>query len=87
MRTIERHSHDIFRDQVRWMNRLKLDLEERRGARVTGNAMVQLAVDLFRDDYERQGEESNLIRVLVRGGHWRSTERARDGTEDGGDTA
>ena len=67
VRTVERHSHDIFQDQVRWMNRLKLDLEERYGAKVTGNAMVQLALDLFRDDFLSHGEQSGLIRVLVQG--------------------
>ena len=67
VRTVERHSHDIFQDQVRWMNRLKLDLAERYGAKVTGNAMVQLALDLFRDDFLSHGEQSGLIRVLVQG--------------------
>ncbi|MBE0610049.1 MAG: hypothetical protein IH609_11740 [Dehalococcoidia bacterium] len=66
-RTVERHSHDIFQDQVRWMNRLKLDLDERYGAKVTGNAMVQLALDLFRDDFVSRGEKSSLFRVLVQG--------------------
>ena len=86
VRIIERHSHDIFQDQVRWMNRVKLDLEERYGARVTGNAIVQLALDLFRDDFQLQGEESNLIRVLVRGYRWRSTAQDADDAEEGGET-
>lgn len=71
IRSVERHSHDIFQDQVRWMNRLKLDLEERHGVKVTGNAMVQLALDIFLNDFERNGDESNLIRVLVNGETWR----------------
>lgn len=69
-RTVERHSHDIFQDQVRWMNRLKLDLEERYDAKVTSNAMVQLALDLFREDFVRNGAGSNLISVLVHGRPW-----------------
>lgn len=66
-RTVERHSHDIFQDQIRWMNRVKLDLEERYDVKVTGNAMVQLALDLFREDFIRTGEASSLVRVLVHG--------------------
>lgn len=66
-RTVERHSHNIFQDQIRWMNRVKLDLEERYDVRVTGNAMVQLALDLFREDFIRNGEGSSLIRILVHG--------------------
>jgi hypothetical protein len=63
----ERHSHDIFRDQVRWMNRTKLDMEETYGKRITSNAIVKLALDLLIDDFERHGESSNLIRSLIRG--------------------
>jgi hypothetical protein len=65
VRVDERHSHDIFHDQVRWMNRVKLDVEETYGAKVTSNAMVQLALDLFIHDYELNGDESALIRTLV----------------------
>ena len=88
VRTIERHSHDIFQDQVRWMNRLKLDLEERYGAKVTGNAMVQLALDLFRDDFLSLGEESSLVRVLVQGRRSHPARRdeysgGQEGEEDG----
>jgi hypothetical protein len=66
-RVSERHSHDIFHDQVRWMNRAKLEVEERYGRRVTVNALVQLAVDLLRADYEVNKTRSNIVRVLVRG--------------------
>jgi len=66
-RTVERHSHDIYLDQLRWLNRLKLDFEERYGARITGNAIVQLALDRLRDDFEANGERSELVRVLVFG--------------------
>src|SRR5207249_162720 len=76
-RAIERHSHDVFQDQVRWMNRLKLDLEELHGVKVTGNEMVQLALDLLRDDFERNEEQSNLIRVLVRGKPWRGLDEGK----------
>ena len=62
---LERHSHDIYQDQVRWLNRTKLDLEERYGVKVTGNAMVQLALDRLRRDFDQDGEASDLIRVLV----------------------
>jgi hypothetical protein len=40
---------------------------ERCGEPITGNAMVQLAVDMLREDYARNGENSELIRVLVHG--------------------
>ena len=62
----ERHSHDIFRDQVRWMNRTKLDIEETCGRRITSNAIVKLALDLLIDDFEQHGENSKLIRSLIR---------------------
>lgn len=66
-RGVGRHSHDLFQDQIRWLNRLKLELTERCGEPITGNAMVQLAVDMLREDYVRNGENSELIRVLVQG--------------------
>jgi hypothetical protein len=64
---VGRHTYDIFQDQVRWMNRLKLDIEEAYNERVTVNGLVTLALDLLREDYELNGEGSNIIRVLVRG--------------------
>lgn len=64
---VVRHSHDLYRDQVRWLNQLKLDIEVEYGQRVNGNDIVQLAVDLLRDEYEALGEQSNLISVLVFG--------------------
>ena len=74
-RKIERHSHDIYLDQVRWMNRLKLEFEEQYGLRLTSNAMVALAVDRFRADYDLNGDDSALMRILVRG----DTPREEDG--------
>ncbi len=67
VRAVERHSHDIYVDQIRWMNRLKLDVQETYGAKITSNEMVQLAIDLFRADFERNGEASQFMRVLVMG--------------------
>lgn len=66
-RIVGRHTYDIFQDQVRWMNRLKLDIEEAYNERVTVNGLVTLALDLLREDYELNGEGSNIIRILVRG--------------------
>lgn len=63
----ERHSHDIFRDQVRWMNRTKVDMEETYGKRITSNEIVKLALDLLIDDFKRHGESSKLIRTLILG--------------------
>ena len=66
-RVSERHSHDIFHDQVRWLNRAKVEIDERYGRRVTVNGLVQLALDVLRKDYELNKAGSNVIRVLVRG--------------------
>lgn len=71
-RRVARHSHDIFQDQIRWLNRLKLELSERYDVPVTGNAMVQLAVDMLREDYVRKGGQSRLIRILIEGQPWPS---------------
>lgn len=60
-----RHSHDLFQDQVRWINRIKVDLEETYGKRITGNDIVQLALDIFISDYETNGDDSALISKLV----------------------
>jgi hypothetical protein len=77
----ERHSHDIFHDQVRWLNRAKLEIEERYGRRVTGNALVQIALDLLRMDYEMNKGRSNVVRVLVRGESLKTPSRdAEDST-------
>lgn len=65
-RRVERHSHDIFIDQVRWMNRLKLELGEDFGVKLTSNALVQLAIDMLRRDFEANGERSELFRTLIR---------------------
>jgi hypothetical protein len=54
-RLVERHSHDIFRDQVLWINRLKLELEEQYGKRVTSNSIIRLAIDRLRADFEKDG--------------------------------
>ena len=84
-RRVGRHSHDIFQDQIRWLNRLKLELGERYDVPVTGNAMVQLAVDLLREDYVRKGNQSRLIRVLIDGQPWPSRALFNpDPSEEGG---
>ncbi|MCC6236797.1 MAG: hypothetical protein IT299_04395 [Dehalococcoidia bacterium] len=66
-RRARRYSHDIYVDQARWMSHLKLELEERYGARITANALVQVALDLLRADCESAWEESVVYRTLVRG--------------------
>jgi len=71
VRAQTRHSHDIFHDQVRWMNRLKFQIEEERGLHISSNNIVRLAIDLIRADYEANGEESHLVRILVKGRPWR----------------
>lgn len=69
-RTLERHSYDIFQDQAWWMNRLKLDMEQRHGVKLTGNLIVQFALEVVRADFERHGERSKLFGALVNGADW-----------------
>src|SRR5262245_35348609 len=45
VRMTGRFTYDIYQDQARWMNRLKIDLDETYGAKLTINSMVALAVD------------------------------------------
>jgi hypothetical protein len=66
-RNNERHTYDIYQDQARWMNRIKLDIEELYSADITVNSVVALAIDLIRIDFEENGERSQIMRVLVRG--------------------
>ncbi len=64
-RIVEHRPYDFFQDQVRWLNRKKVELEEEYGERVPATAMVQLAVDLLIADYEANKENSQLIKVLI----------------------
>ena len=64
-RRTERRPYDFFKDQLLWLNKTKVEIEERYERRVTANAMVQLALDLFIKDYRRRGERSKLITHLV----------------------
>jgi len=79
-RLVERHSHDIFRDQVLWINRLKLELEEQYGKRVTSNSIVRLAIDRLRADFQANG--GNTITALLIHGPY-EPDRAR-GQKGGG---
>ena len=67
VRTIERRPYDFFHDQVQWLNRMKVTIEERYHRKVTANAMVQLALDRLIEDYQRRGRDSALVAQLVRG--------------------
>ena len=66
-RVSSRHTYEIFIDQARWLNRLKLDIEEQLNAEITINSVVSLAIDLIREDYETNRERSQIVRVLVQG--------------------
>jgi len=66
-RPIVRRPYDFFRDQVLWLNRTKVEIEERYGLQVTANAMVQLALDLLIMDYRASGLRSHLMTHLVIG--------------------
>lgn len=65
-RIVDRHPYDFYGDQVLWLKCTKLDIEQQYGVQVTANAMVQLAVDLLIADYERNGQNSKLVKRLVR---------------------
>ncbi|MBC7264774.1 MAG: hypothetical protein H5T64_10545 [Chloroflexi bacterium] len=64
-RLTERRPYDFYRDQVLWLNKTKVEIQEKYGQRVTANAMVQLAVDLLMQDYKRRKERSKLVTELV----------------------
>ena len=64
-RLTERRPYDFFRDQILWLNKTKVEIQEKYGRKVTANAMVQLALDLFIQDYKRRKERSKLITNLV----------------------
>ena len=66
-RPTERRPYDFFRDQVLWLNRTKVEMQEKYGRRVTANAMVQLALDLFIRDHKRSKERSQLVTHLILG--------------------
>lgn len=65
-RIVEHRPYDFFQDQVRWLNRKKVEFEEQHGKRIAATAMVQLAVDMLIADFEANGEDSQLVRVLVK---------------------
>jgi hypothetical protein len=65
-RLIDHRPYDFFQDQIRWLNRRKLEFEEKYGKRVPATAMVQLAVDLLIADFEVNEEESQVVRVLIK---------------------
>ena len=77
-RPIERRPYDFYRDQLLWLKRTKVEIEERYGSRVTANAMVQLALDLFIEDYKRRKEGSKLVTNLVL--EQRTNERSKGGS-------
>jgi hypothetical protein len=81
-RLVERHSHDIFRDQVLWINRLKLELEEQYGKRVTSNSIVRLAIDRLRADFEKDGGEA-ITALLIEGPYEPDRERGQGGGGSG----
>lgn len=64
-RRIERRPYDFYVDQVLWLNRMKVELQETYSCRVTANSMVQLALDLLMRDYRERGARSHLVTLLV----------------------
>jgi hypothetical protein len=49
------------------MNWVKLEIEDKYGKRITGNEIVQLAIDYLRADYQGRKASSALVRALVNG--------------------
>jgi len=80
-RPSERRPYDFYSDQVRWLNRMKVEVAEKYRRKITANAMVQLALDLFIADYRSRGRRSALIRTLVL--READRERAGQGEDDG----
>jgi len=64
-RATERNSYDFYKDQILWLNKIKVEIQEKYGRRVTANTIVQLALDLLIQDYRKRGERSSLITNLV----------------------
>jgi hypothetical protein len=64
-RLTERRPYDFFRDQLLWLNRTKVEIQEKYGQRVPATAMVRLAVDLLMQDHKRRKERSKLVTKLV----------------------
>jgi hypothetical protein len=62
---LTRRPYDFFQDQVLWLNRTKVEIQEQYDRRITANAMVQLALDLLIADYQRRKERSKLVIKLV----------------------
>ena len=62
---LTRRPYDFFQDQVLWLNRTKVEIQEQYDRRITANAMVQLALDLLIADYQRRKERSKLVTKLV----------------------
>ena len=85
-RRIERHPYDFYVDQVLWLNRMKVQLQERYGCRITANSMVQLALDTLIHDYRERGARSNIITQLVGNQRIRGTAELK-AEEDPNETA
>ena len=83
-RLADRHSHDIYHDQILWMNRVKLELEEQYGQRVTSNAIVKLALDRLRHDFEAGDDRSEITGRLIGASMSATGDEAPEG---GGDAA
>jgi len=80
-RIVEHRPYDFYQDQVRWLNRKKLELQEQYGKLVPATAMVQLAVDLIIADFEINGDHSQLVSVLIK--DERPSVRPFGGTDEG----
>ena len=64
-RRMERRPYDFYVDQVLWLNRMKVQLQETYRCRVTANSMVQLALDMLIRDYRERGVRSHIVTQLV----------------------
>jgi hypothetical protein len=60
-----RRSYDFHEDQVLWLNRTKVEIEEQYNRRITASGVVRLALDLMIAEYKRRQERSKLVTKLV----------------------
>ncbi len=67
-RRVQRRPYDFYVDQILWLKEMKLEIEKKYGRHITANVMVQLALDLLIQDYERNKDRSKLVRELVSNG-------------------
>ena len=62
---MQRRPYDFYVDQILWLKEMKLEIEKRYGRHITANVMVQLALDMLIQDYERNQDHPGISRFAV----------------------